>query len=83
MLILGLKGLTIVFVIFHVIVTVSTHLHVAQWWIQGGHPPAPYFWIKLRPEGPKKSFETWPPLYKGMDLSLSFVAIYLVLFCLL
>ena len=63
MLILGLKGLTIVFVIFHVIVTVSTHLHVAQWRIQGGHPPppAPYFWIKVRPEGPKKIFETWPP----------------------
>ena len=56
-----LKGFTIVFVIFHVIVTVSTHLHVAQWRIQGGHPPAPYFWIKLRPEGPKKIFETWPP----------------------
>ena len=61
MLILGLKGLTIVFVIFHVIVTVSTHLHVAQWRIQGGHPPAPYFWIKLEPEGRKKIFETWPP----------------------
>ena len=83
MLILGLKGLTIVFVIFHVIVTVSTHLHVAQWRIQGGHPSAPYFWIKLRPEGPKKFLRPGPPLYKGMDLSLSFVAVSFVLFCLL
>ena len=38
-------------------------------------PPSPaYFWTKLRPEEPKKSFERWPsppppptPLPKGLD----------------
>ena len=39
----------------------------SQWRIQRrgpGGPPSPYFWTKMRPEGPKKSFlETWPPTY--------------------
>ena len=39
----------IVFVIFHVIVTVLTHVHVVQWWIQGERELAPLYmkaWIR-------------------------------------
>ena len=36
----------------------------------GGPPPPPYFWTKLRPDGPKKIFWKTPPppiLFQGLD----------------
>ena len=60
----------------------SKCLFTGQWHIQGrgpGGPAPPYFWTKLWPEGPKKSFfrpphsnnlrvwMTGPPLSEGLD----------------
>ena len=38
----------------------------------GGAAPSPYFWTKLRPEGPKKCFWRPPPspLSQGLDPAL-------------
>ena len=77
--------------IWRVMVRVYDKQGQLQWRIPGDQPPRPYFWTKLRPDGPKKFF--WrappprlsrglddrppsPPLSEGVDPPLSYVVIY-------
>ena len=43
-----------------------------QWWVQGRVPCPPYFWTRLRPEGPNKIFfeikpSSTPPLSESLE----------------